>query len=227
MTVVDRDKYERSQLSVRSIYELKPNTKSYWDVVPPAGTERGEFNPVLAAPIISTIDFFSGPPDDILETAFPEKIVLAFYASTCGNYDDTLCRNVNADWDPAAFLARPEDNLAAQAMTEYNNNRPGYFGLSSFNKMQNISVGVIAYRPHLETDEDLLETGGGRDVVTGEQAQQNVVDITFTTGANRDEASVEIARYEMLFIKGKWKILRRIELNPLAESPIEVPAQSQ
>jgi hypothetical protein len=40
-------------------------------------------------------------------------------------------------------------------------------------------VKALQYFPQIETDPDLLTTGGGRDVVTGEQAQANAVDVVF------------------------------------------------
>lgn len=214
VTVVDRDRFERSQLAVRSIYALNPNTNSYWDDIAPLGAEP-EANPALVAPIISTIDFFSAPapPENIYSTAFPEKIVLAFYAATCGVADDTLCRNFGADWDVARFLA-------GDALLEYNNNNAAYFGLSSFNRMRNISVSNLRYFPSLESDADLLPTGSGRDIVTGEQAQFNIVEISFIP----DTPTLETAWYEMRLINGEWKIVQQIEAPLIVEPPTEIPA---
>jgi hypothetical protein len=215
VTVIDRDKFERSQLAVRSIYALKPNTNSYWDDIAPLGAEQ-EANPVLAAPIISTIDFLSAavPPENIYRTAFPEKIVLAFYAATCGFEDDTLCRNFGTNWEVDRFLAR-------DALLEYKNNNAAYFGLSSFNRMRNISVSNLRYFPSLESDADLLPTGSGRDVVTGEQAQFNIVEISFTLD---DDPTLETAWYEMRLIDGEWKIVQQIEAPLILETPTEIPA---
>jgi len=206
VTVIDRGQFERSQLAVRSIYALNPATNSYWDSFDPT---------VLAAPRISTIDFFDNPPAEILKTTFPEKIVLAFYASTCGSADETLCRNTDTGWSPVDFLAQ-------DALAEFSNRNAGYFGLAGFGNTGNLTVSNLRYYPSLESDEDLLVTGSGRDVVTGEQAQFNVVDITFATGSS----PLDTARYEMGLIEGQWKILRRVPVEPLAlDSPTEIPTQ--
>ena len=209
VTVIDRNGFERSQLAIRSIYSLNPATDSYLD----------SFDSTkLAAPSVSTIDFFRTPPDDIFETTFPEKIVLAFYIANCSNSNnETLCRRSTEDWQPKQFLA-PGSN----AMTEFENGNASYFGLSSFNSTPNLSVSHLRYYPQLETDPDLSVQGGGRDVVTGEQAQFNVVDITYTV-ATGGATVEETARFEMRLIEGKWKIVTRLPLDiPTLGSPIEV-----
>ncbi|MCB9077324.1 MAG: hypothetical protein H6631_07015 [Anaerolineaceae bacterium] len=209
VTVIDRDGFERSQLAVRSIYQLQPNN-TYWDTFDPllASAE-------LAAPIISTIDFFEEPPNDIYSSTFPEKIVLAFYAATCSSQDNSLClnRNTTSSWSYQSFLA-------ADALNEAQRNNVGYFGLPSFST-SNLSVTNLRYFPRLETDSDLLLSGGGRDVVTGEQGQLNLVDITFSVGGLLDTV-----RYQMDLIDGQWKIVRRLELDSAAlDTPIEIPGQ--
>lgn len=159
--------------------------------------------PQVAAPILSTIDFFPSPPGEILNTPFPEKIVLAFYTAACGGQDDTLCLNFanNLGWQARDFLT-------GDALSAFEAGNSAYFGLSSFNANQNILVTQLRYHPGLETDSDLLETGGGRDVVTGEQAQFNLVDISFAANG----APLVMRRYEMTLIQGRWKISRAFEL---------------
>jgi hypothetical protein len=205
VTVINREPFERSQLAVRSVYALNPVTNSYWD----------DFDStVLAAPIISTIDFYANPPDDILNTAFPEKIALAFYASTCGSTDETLCRNARVEWEPSIFLA--ED-----ALGEYQNVNPAYFGLSGFSNSQNISVSHLRYYPALETDPEL-----SREVVTGAEPQLNVVDIAFVANS----LPLQTARFKMGLLDGQWKILRRLEgFDPLVldATPTEIQTPLQ
>ncbi len=211
VTVIDRDGYERSQLAIRSVYGLNPATNTYLD---PFDPEK------LAAPIISTVDFFSGPPFDIIDTAYPEKVVLGFYAASCNLVDDTLCRNAdNVGIEPQALLAP-----GSEALTEFQNGNAGYFGLSSF-AVDGLSVAAVRYFPALETDPDLLVTGGGRDVVTGEQAQYNIVDISFVVNGS----PLQALRYAMVLVNGEWKILRRLPITePVLEAaPIEVPPPLQ
>lgn len=204
VTVIDRDGYERSQLAVRSIYQLQSNN-TYWDTFDPL-----VLSAELAAPIISTVDFFEHPPADIYNTPFPEKIVLGFYAATCGSQDNTLClnRDTTSSWNY-------QDFLAGDALNEAQRNNPGYFGLPNFS-VANLSVTNVSYFPSLETDPDLLVTGGGRDVVTGEQGQLNLVDITFSANG-----LVDTLRYQMQLVNGQWKIVRRLPIE--APSPVETP----
>ncbi len=209
VTVIDRNGFERSQLAIRSIYTLNPATNTYLD----------SFDSTkLAAPVVSTIDFYQRPPANILTTDFPEKIVLAFYASLCNSQNNTLCNRADLGWDPADFLT-------ADALNEFRNGNAAYFGLDSLG-VNNISVTDLRYFPQLETDPDLLVTGGGRDVVTGEQGQFNLVDITFVTG----NGPLETVRYEMRLIEGRWKMVRRVEIQEATlgaaqefQSPTETP----
>jgi hypothetical protein len=109
--------------------------------------------------------------------------------------------------------------LAGDALREYNNGNPGYFGLPAFDSLQNIAISNLRYYPRLETDPDLLETGSGRDVVTGEEPRLNIVDVSLVFD-NR----IEALRYEMGQVEGQWKIIRRAGgLAPLVlEAPVEI-----
>jgi len=183
VTVVDQDKYNRSQLAQRMVYGLNAATNTYWD----------EFDSTrLVAPKISTVDFYPAPPSNIDATAYPEKTVLAFYASTCGDSDDTLC-HLAGRWQPADFLL--ENDVA---WNEFKNpaGGPAYFGLNSFTASQNLQVKDIRYYPALESTDT-------RDVVTGSQPRSNVVDITFTVDGSKLEESRSCA---VAFINGQWKI---------------------
>jgi hypothetical protein len=217
VTVIDRDNFERSQLALRSIYALHVDPKtqipSYWETREPLLADEQDF-PVLAEPIVSTIDFYAAPPTNIFNTAFPEKIVLAFYASTCGEADETLCRTAGVGWDTSQFLV-------GEARIELANDTVGYFGLSSFVDSQNILVKKLAYYPSLETDPDLLETGTARDTLAGEEPLRNIVEITFSVNGS----PFEDARFKMESANGQWKIARRVPLDSLVlENPVEIPA---
>ncbi len=191
VTVKDRDGYERSQLVTRSIYELNPITNTYWDRF----YEWTELDRKLAAPVFATIDFLNGPPDSILDSSFPEAIVLGFYASTCVGENETLCSSVSAGWNPGDFLA-------GDALREFQNNNPDFFGLPGFKGTQRLAVTDLRYSPSLETDPDLLVSGGGRDVVTGEQAQRNEIDISFKV----NDAKLNTLRFKVDLVNGQWKI---------------------
>jgi len=74
VTVTSRTPYERSQLVARRFY--LPSANGYF--VPDTTT--------LLPPTGSKVDFPEGIPEDILDTPYPEKIVLAFY-ETLGKLD--------------------------------------------------------------------------------------------------------------------------------------------
>lgn len=189
VTVINRDPYDRSQLAERSIYGINLVTNTYWD----------DFDSThLAAPIISTVDFYPNPPENIANTTYPEKVVLAFYASTCGQKDDTLCTYAG-QWTPEQFLV-PDD----VAWNELKNpaGGPAYFGLNSFTKSQNLQVKDIRYYP-------ALEAATAQQTNTGPRPRANVVDITFTVDGGLDEAR----SCTMMLTDGKWKISECVPSN--------------
>jgi hypothetical protein len=58
-------------------------------------------------------------------------------------------------------------------------------------------------------------------VVTGEEAQANVVDIIFIISGNSGE---DTARYAMTLVGGQWKISRRLPLDmPELGAPTQIP----
>lgn len=206
VTVIDRDGFERSQLAIRSIFTLRSTVyKIDQTTTKTIESYLDEFDQTkLAAPVLSTIDFFGTPPNDILATAFPEKIVLAFYISTCGSSsDDDLCHRDTLSWQPDNFFAANGESAGAFP------NNPAYFGLASFGSTSNLAVTHLRYYPQLESDDDLLPSGCGRDVVTGESPRFNVVDIFFSTGSPPVE---QARRFEMEHINGQWKIVRGLDL---------------
>ncbi len=219
VTVIDRDGFERSQLAIRSVYRLRDTVYRVNDnTTEIIESYLDEFDQTkIAAPVVSTIDFYRSPPEDILETAFPEKVVLAFYASNCSSSNSqTLCRWSSEGWSGRDFLAQNSD-----ALREYDNSNAAYFGLPNFG-VADLSVTDLRYYPQLESDIDLLTEGRGRDVVTGEEAQFNVVDIVFAV-AQGGSTVEQFARYEMRLIEGEWKILGRLEADlPQLGSPVEV-----
>lgn len=206
VTVNERQGLERSQLVNRQLYALNEATNTYWDKY----YDPAELDRQLAAPVVSTIDFLGAPPDNILSTAYPENIVLAFYGATCGRGDPTLCRNAGAGWNAKSFL-----DPNGEAYGEFTNDNAAYFELPTLNRNQNISVKALQYFPQIETDPDLLTTGGGRDVVTGEQAQANAVDVVFFLGDG--EQSERLARYRMSKVGDQWKIYGRLSDPDLPE----------
>ncbi len=220
VTVFDRDKFTRSQLMVRSIYGLQTDGQfaSYWDPRVPLGEEQ---IPTLAEPLMTTIDFYTTAPQDIFATSYPEKIVLGFYASTCGSQDKTLCRNRNEGWQPDMFTS--EDSEAWRAVE---NRDASYFGLDSLNSNQNITVSDIRYYPRIEVE-------SSEKLATGPTPQDNVVDIIFKVG-NAPEQGL---RFVMELVNGEWKVVKKLgpsdipldenEFLPSVESVSEVGSTLQ
>ncbi len=208
VTVNERHGFERSQLVNRQVYAVNKATNTYWDKY----YDPAELDRKLAAPIVSTIDFPGASPDNILSSTYPENIVLAFYAATCSRSDATLCRNAGAGWNAKSFL-----DPNGEAYGEYTNDNAAYFELPSLNRNQNLSVKALQYFPGIETDPDLLTSGGGRDVVTGEQAQANAVDIVFSLQSDGGGESERVARYRMSLVDGQWKITGRLSDPDLPE----------
>lgn len=221
VTVIDRNGYERSQLAVRSVYGLVTGVdgnQTYLDPIPPLGGVGG---PRVAAPILSTVDFNPAPPNEIFNTPFPEKIVLGFYAATCGAANNSLC---NSDTVATRLLWRPPNTslanfLTGEALGAFNSGNPSYFSLPAFSGNSNILISQLRYYPQLETDPDLLETGGGRDVVTGEQGQVGLVGITYTVNGS----ATQEACYEMGLNAGQWKIVRRLSSSCTEPPPPPTP----
>jgi len=224
VTVKDRNGMERSQLAIRSIYELQ-ESNTYFE---------SSVSTQLAPPVIQTIDFFNGPPADILNTDFPEKIVLAFYTSTCGSKDGTLCRNrteTAANWKPEDFLLGYDPNTATDtacsstnavpsdqkydACREFQRGIPGYFGLTSLSGNRNILVKNLQYYPQ-------LEQSSSQSSYTGAVPQGNcvVVKLAGSGVVNNGEPPA----FQMSFAKGQWKIARRI---PLEQCIIETGIPSE
>jgi hypothetical protein len=70
VVVKNRDVFERSQLAVRRTYTAHGDT-----FLRSASPEKLE----LFGPVETTIDFFAGIPDNVAESPYQEKIVLAYY----------------------------------------------------------------------------------------------------------------------------------------------------
>ncbi len=205
VTVIDPTGYERSQLAARAIYGLhwQINEKgqryqTFLDPLPPLGSADV---PQIAAPVMSTVDFFPAPPGDVLNTPYPEKMVLAFYTATCGRQDDTLCLRYNSAW-------KPQDFLTGEAAG--NTTAPGYFGLPSLGGNQNIQVSRLEYFPQVETQTS-------RPTLTGQQPQASEVEITFTVNNGPQQR----IRYGMRLVNGQWKIGQVIPL-PAVESSTQI-----
>lgn len=218
VTVIDRDPFERSQLALRSIYDYSQEFDSYFQT--PA--------PILVPPTIETVDFFKEPPENIFETSFPEKVVLAFYAATCGSSDLTLCRHAsNIDWNPGDFLTPVADcnQEPDTARCEFNRGNANYFGLNRLSGTSNIQVSRLRYYPQIE--DSSFEVNYAGKVPRG-----NCVEIRF---GNPRSGLDDTYFYKMRLVEGQWKIDSRIsdfslcgeEFENASDAAIFAPPSSQ
>ncbi len=195
VNVVDRLD-ERSQLATHFVYGYQTGSDSYFENT---GTKE------LADPLVESIDFYKNPPTDILNTEYPEKIVLAFYASTCDAIDSTLCRHTDMAWDRDDFTVEVKCNQENSSSNETSaycaQNDPGYFDLPSLSGNRNLQVKWLQHSSRSEK-ESLVSTS------TGPVAQTSCVSIIFTIGDNL----LRRRAYAMSNINGQWKINKRIPI---------------
>jgi len=188
----DRGNYERSQLVVRRLYTLNPEL-DYSTYYASICNYQNPDTCTLRDPVMKTVDFYASPPQDILASAFPEKIVLAFYAATCGQEDDTLCRWTELNWDHSQFLYPNSDASGGQ---------PNYFGLNSLTNSRNLQVDRIDY---------FLPQGVEQAIDSPAESSTDIqeVQITFTVD---DSPEPQTVRFEMRRTpQAQWKIFKRIQ----------------
>lgn len=182
VTVLDRGPFERSQLAIKNVYQLEgpDNGKSFF--------QANSLN--LNAPIKSTIDFGTRPPQDIYSSPFPEKILLAFYQAVDPDRE--------RGWEPAGFLASDSEAAKKLAAGDY-----GYFGFPGQNPVSKLAVTQLDYFPQ-EEQVSATQTLAGPQAVTA-QVQINVSmpldNETYTTGP---------IRFDLVFTSGQWKISKRV-----------------
>lgn len=199
VTVVDRGGFERSQLAVKTTYELNPVTGSYLSVPPGQSLTAAR----LSAPSSAFIDFAVDPPQDIFNTPFPEKVVLAFYQALW---------NPALGWNPADFLARD-----GRAAIEFRNKFLPYFGFPSNGvEIKEVHVTQLNYFT-------AQERIGARDTVLGEEPQQIVVEVSFEARLDNNTGFVrsnpEVLSYLVIVEEGQWRISHRVDGEGAAVAP--------
>jgi hypothetical protein len=189
----------RSQLSWRSIYELNPDTNytSYYQ----SNCDQSLIEScALESPVLETVDFYGGIPNDILSSRYPENIVLGFYAATCGRADSSLCKNATNEskLNFKNFLHPEGDAVANQA---------SYFGLRSLNNSSDIRV--TALKPVFQGNLGTTNTGIDDDP---DAPQVQVVSISLTE--NGLPTIPETLQFELRRDDGQWKIFRTVDSVP-------------
>lgn len=184
VTVLNREDYDRSEIAVNSVYALDENRGTYMSVADPQQ---------LSAPISSKVVFAYGMPPDVLETPYPEKLVLGFY--------ETLPIK-----DPSVPA---RDFLTGEALIEYDKNNLSYFGFGevsgNWTDVKELTVTQLSYAPDAEridpsrtymgTDPRLLTAG-----------------VAFVARVGRASTSTpEPIQWVTTVVNGKWRIDHRLE----------------
>lgn len=197
VTVLDTSPLGRSQLAVRSVYQLHGpvGDQTYMSLTDPTK---------LAAPIESTIDFAFGPPEDIYKTEYPEQIVLAFYQSLDQDMENVV------DWDSREFLAPVGTTPpSGDALQNFDANNFAYFFFTELDKniqlsdIYDLSIVQLQYFPKVET------TPSER-TIEGENPVKGRVDIQIV-GGDQTKIPDHLLSFEMVFLNGEWKINRRLK----------------
>ncbi len=179
VTVKDRGPFERSQLVVKTVYELHGESG--------AETYMQSFGASsLRSPIESTIDFAGKPPADIFETEYPEKIVLAFYQSLDPGYE--------RGWSSDDFLAD-----GSQAAEHFGKDDLPYFGFANRNAVSDLAVVALQYFP-------LVEQVSASATVEGPRPQYGYVEVAIAARQGDVVVTPQILRFLVSNQNGQWKI---------------------
>ena len=184
VTVLNREDYDRSQIAVRSVYAIDNNRGTYMSVADPLQ---------LSAPISSEVIFASGMPSDVLETPYPEKLVLGFY-ETLPVEDPTV--------HPRAFLT-------GEALIQYDSNNLTYFGFGdvsgNWSDVEEMTVTQLSYAPDTERIDPSV-------TYMGTDPRLQTVGVAFVARVGRTNTSTpEPIQWVTTVVNGKWRIDHRLE----------------
>jgi hypothetical protein len=183
VTVRNRAGYDRSQLAVETVYALDETRGTYMSRTDPQQ---------LDAPLSSQVIFTFGMPPDILETPYPEKLVVGFYK--------TLAQK-NSDIEPKDFLT-------GQALIEYERDNLAYFGFDGVSgkvaDVKDVTITELTYAPEFERIDPAI-------TVLGEEPRLLVVSIDFEAQVGgRSTQTTQPIQWVTTVVNGKWKIDRRL-----------------
>ncbi len=182
VTVLDRNGYDRSQLAVQSVYRLDEARGTFMSQADPKK---------LGAPASSQVVFAFGMPADILDTPYPEKLVLGFYRTLAQKQSSTI---------------KPEDFLTGQALIEYNRGNLLYFGFPDVSgDVTQVKVTQLSYSPQTEAFDASV-------TVLGKEPQLMTVSVGFEStqvGASAAQTPQPV-RWVTTIVEGKWKLDHRL-----------------
>ncbi len=180
VTVVNRAN-DRSQLAIATVYTIDKARGTFMSVADPKQ---------LDAPISSQVTFAFGPPSisDILDTPYPEKLVLGFY-------------QMLAKKEPAVD---PREFLTGQALIEYDRDNLTYFGFTDApGDVSEVKITQLSYAPEVEQFDSAV-------TILGEDPRFLTVSVTFEAKVgNSDMRTPAPIQWVTTVINGKWKIDRR------------------
>jgi hypothetical protein len=183
VTALNRAGYDRSQLSVEARYALDAARGTYMSVSDPEQ---------LSAPIASQVIFPFGMPPDILDTPYPEKLVVGFYEM------------LEKEEPPVS----PLDFLTGEALFEYDRGNLAYFGFENVTgqwaDVNELKIMQLSYAPEFEEFDPSV-------TVLGSDPRFLVVGVVFE--AKVGQASTRTSaplQWVTIVEKGKWKIDHRL-----------------
>jgi hypothetical protein len=181
VTVLNRGGYDRSQLAVQNVYSLDETRGTFMSAADPKQ---------LGAPASSQVVFAFGMPADILETPYPEKLVLGFY--------QTLAQKQTA-------TVKPEDFLTGQALIEYSRGNLLYFGFPDVSgDVTQVKVTQLSYAPQTEAFDASV-------TVLGEQPRLLTVNVSFESQVGASVAQTpRPIQWVTTLVNGKWKLDHRL-----------------
>lgn len=180
VTVLNRAGYDRSQLAIETVYALDETRGTYMATTDPTK---------LSAPVSTQVVFAHGMPPDILDTPYPEKLVLGFYETLEG--------------EPSEFA--PEDFLTGQALIEYGRNNLAYFGFENVSgDVDQVKITQLSYVPAVEQVNPSV-------TVLGKDPRFLTVSVGFeaTVGKAETRTSAPV-EWVTTVVNGKWRIDRRL-----------------
>ncbi len=144
----------------------------------------------LGAPASSQVVFAFGMPSDVLDTPYPEKLVLGFYYALARKETSTI---------------KPEDFLTGQALIEYNRGNLLYFGFPDVSgDVTQMKVTQLSYAPQTEAFDASVS-------VLGQQPRVLTVKIKFAAQKGAAAAETpEPVQWVTTLVQGKWKIDHRL-----------------
>ncbi len=174
--------YDRSQMAVETVYALDDGRGTYMSVSDPKHP---------GAPISQKVTFSFGMPGDILDTPYPEKIVLGFYESLGLPQSQS---------HPSA-----REFLTGAALIEYDRDNLEFFGFGGgggkLSDISQVKVTELQYAPQVEEFAPSV-------TAQGQEPRFLIVSVAFSALVHGTPVSAEGVDWVTTMVNGKWRIDR-------------------